>query len=249
MHCISKVVSTSRRASVVKRGFTLIELLVVIAIIAILASILFPVFARARENARRSSCSSNLKQQGLALMQYTQDYDEKLPNYSYGGNGAPLTGGDHWGYDSATFWMQMIYPYHKSKQAFRCPNVTAESPIWGHYGANMLVLHGNWLPPLSIAEMAAPASTYALMDASIYVLEPAKVISPTPGYYLPGAGSAGITGDSGNPSDFNEGRHFGGVNIAFADGHVKWLKSAGPVKEAQNQANSLKNAWDPANPS
>src|SRR5687768_5924591 len=61
------------------KGFTLIELLVVIAIIAILAAILFPVFARARENARRSSCQSNLKQIGLGFAQYTQDYDEKMP--------------------------------------------------------------------------------------------------------------------------------------------------------------------------
>jgi len=60
------------------RGFTLIELLVAIAVIAILAAILFPVFARARENARRSSCTSNLKQQGLAIMQYAQDYDELM---------------------------------------------------------------------------------------------------------------------------------------------------------------------------
>lgn len=83
-----------------KHGFTLIELLVVIAIIAILASILFPVFARARENARRSSCMSNLKQLGLAFMQYTQDYDEQLPKEAIhsGGTvyetGKPITSGD-----------------------------------------------------------------------------------------------------------------------------------------------------------
>ena len=82
---------TRRPAPGIKRshlGFTLIELLVVIAIIAILAAILFPVFARARENARRASCMSNLKQIGLGLMQYTQDYDEKYPcpgSTGYGG--------------------------------------------------------------------------------------------------------------------------------------------------------------------
>src|SRR5690606_6779733 len=76
-----------------KRGFTLIELLVVIAIIAILAAILFPVFARARENARRASCQSNLKQIGLGLMQYTQDYDERLPAGFLTNTGVPYPDG------------------------------------------------------------------------------------------------------------------------------------------------------------
>src|SRR5687768_12296631 len=88
-------------------GFTLIELLVVIAIIAILASILFPVFARARENARRSSCQSNLKQIGLGIMQYTQDYDEKMPAVSWG---------------SGLRWHEVVQPYVKSTQLLRCPS-------------------------------------------------------------------------------------------------------------------------------
>jgi prepilin-type N-terminal cleavage/methylation domain-containing protein len=89
-----------------KTGFTLIELLVVIAIIAILAAILFPVFARARENARRTSCQSNLKQIGLAIAQYTQDYDEKLPMvYNWSGNG--LSG-----------WDEMVAPYIGQKVTF-----------------------------------------------------------------------------------------------------------------------------------
>jgi prepilin-type N-terminal cleavage/methylation domain-containing protein len=75
MRKLHKVTPSRKRT-----GFTLIELLVVIAIIAILAAILFPVFARARENARRASCQSNLKQIGLAVYQYTQDYDEKCPS-------------------------------------------------------------------------------------------------------------------------------------------------------------------------
>lgn len=89
-------------------GFTLIELLVVIAIIAILAAILFPVFGRARENARRSSCQSNLKQLGLGIMQYTQDYDERYP----------MAATENWNVN----WPSMIQPYIKSLQVFRCPS-------------------------------------------------------------------------------------------------------------------------------
>src|SRR4051812_20391972 len=97
-----------------KKGFTLIELLVVIAIIAILAAILFPVFGRARENARRASCMSNMKQIGLGVMQYTQDYDERYPMRYYGG--AP-TGA----IQEANSWRRQIYPYVKSAQLFSCP--------------------------------------------------------------------------------------------------------------------------------
>ena len=101
----------------IKSAFTLIELLVVIAIIAILASILFPVFARARESARRTSCLSNLKQVGLGFVQYAQDYDERLPMTSWqpvahtGGN----DGRDMW-------WMDVLQPYVKSYQVFTCPS-------------------------------------------------------------------------------------------------------------------------------
>ena len=92
------------------KAFTLIELLVVIAIIAILAAILFPVFARARENARRASCQSNLKQIGLGVLQYTQDYDEKMVPAQVTVNGNNIT------------WRGMIYPYVKSVQLFKCPS-------------------------------------------------------------------------------------------------------------------------------
>jgi prepilin-type N-terminal cleavage/methylation domain-containing protein/prepilin-type processing-associated H-X9-DG protein len=101
-----------------KAGFTLIELLVVIAIIAILASILFPVFGRARENARRSSCQSNLKQIGLGIMQYSQDYDERMISGRMSLNNADNVGGN---------WQVMLQPYVKSYQLFQCPSNTSNS--------------------------------------------------------------------------------------------------------------------------
>ncbi len=89
-----------------KKGFTLIELLVVIAIIAILAAILFPVFAQAREKARQTSCLSNEKQIGLAYIQYTQDNDEYYPStVNYGSS-----------------WVHEVYPYVKSTGVFTCPD-------------------------------------------------------------------------------------------------------------------------------
>src|SRR5262249_34189184 len=101
-----------------RRGFTLIELLVVIAIIAILAAILFPVFGRARENARRSSCLSNLKQIGLGIMQYTQDYDEQFPKAWRGSANTGSAATDKYK------WMDAIFPYVKSEQIFNCPSHT-----------------------------------------------------------------------------------------------------------------------------
>jgi len=101
------------------KAFTLIELLVVIAIIAILAAILFPVFGRARENARRSSCQSNLKQIGLGMLQYAQDYDETLPRIAFGADSA--WGGPEW-HPGRAHWMDVAQPYIKSEQVFNCPS-------------------------------------------------------------------------------------------------------------------------------
>jgi len=98
-----------------RHGFTLIELLVVIAIIAILAAILFPVFARAREKARQASCQSNLKQIALAFKMYDQDYDERTPGGWYAS----------WNATEPYFWCWTIYPYLKNKQLLVCPSNTA----------------------------------------------------------------------------------------------------------------------------
>lgn len=99
-----------------KSGFTLIELLVVIAIIAILAAILFPVFAQAREKARQVSCLSNIKQLGLGIMMYTQDYDEMFPIHAYWENDWNTAEG------KAKYWQGRVLPYIKNLGIFRCPS-------------------------------------------------------------------------------------------------------------------------------
>ena len=179
-----------------RSAFTLIELLVVIAIIAILAAILFPVFARARENARRSSCQSNLKQIGLGLIQYTQDYDEKLVNSCYGVTGTSPDGNSVPG--SNYKWMDAIQPYMKSTQIFTCPsdvddnnskttytpynNLPAggSSQFYGSYGINQIYApnttpagaagatgNNGVVQQVSLAELQEPATTFWAMDTAI----------------------------------------------------------------------------------
>ena len=255
-------------------GFTLIELLVVIAIIAILAAILFPVFARARENARRSSCQSNLKQMGLGVLQYIQDYDEILPGSlqdvpgSAPPQGGYLVGGTYW------TWFQLIYPYTKSTQVAICPSSSAPNatPHRGNYAANGVAMFAPaggasdaWADTGVVKDsvFVAPAATYLLMDGGQWSIDPFYAAlrgSAYGSYYLPGTGDVGYAPDSGNPpsangafyqSDFQSGRHFGGVNVAFADGHVKWLKSEKVYREAlkYDHANhSTASQWDPLNP-
>jgi len=206
------------------QGFTLIELLVVIAIISILAAILFPVFARARESARRASCLSNLKQIGLAIMQYTQDYDERYPYLSSGHAGIVYKWPLH-NYTGTIFWYPQIQPYVKSIQVFNCPSAASNlmweggydrgSGAWGNisYGANPLFFRNLALgASVSLAEVDKPSQTATITDANHYSAYP---------YFDDGASPAwqGATG-----TRIQLDRHFDGANIAFADGHVKWMK-------------------------
>ena len=186
------------------RGFTLIELLVVIAIIAILAAILFPVFAKAREKARQASCASNVRQIGLSFMMYVQDYDEKFMRHCY------CTGG--------TCWMYKIDPYTKNDAIYTCPS--KEWPWCNRrgYGFNMSALDC-----AKLADVPAPTDLIMVADCrkkqqSTGNLCPVAFLNH--GMFGGGCGWSGCdSGDSCLADWHNEG-----ANIAFADGHVKWMK-------------------------
>ena len=190
----------------VRSAFTLIELLVVIAIIAILAAILFPVFARARENARRSSCQSNLKQILLGDQQYAQDYDERFPLWQ-------------------TDWKTIEQPYLKSYQIFVCPS--ASDTILS-YTRNAYIS----TTAQTMANITIPSQTVALVDA--YGIDdgyPTYSCWFIPTKTITGASSWNARlypgGANSSAAQIAPERHLEGANYGFVDGHVKWQKSAG----------------------
>ena len=194
------------------RGFTLIELLVVIAIIAILASILFPVFARAREKARQSSCLSNLKQLDMAFQCYAQDYDEQLPS-SFPGRlqDAPLPVTSAWISASATStWdpeLGSIYPYVKNTQIYICPSRKSGSYTGCGYEMSLLC------SAVALGSIDDVSGTCLLSEADCD--DGSTRVDPT----------TGLDGGAGAIC------HNGGSNVAFADGHAKWL-SIGNLSKA-----------------
>ena len=204
----------------IRQGFTLIELLVVIAIIAILAAILFPVFARARENARRASCQSNLKQIGLGFMQYTQDYDERMPGATDGGSGNDKIGG--WMYynnfDGGTpktnfFPAQgAVYPYIKSTQIFLCPSDSQGQTNGNSYAIN------SCMESASATDGVHPGPSMALFDETTQWM----LLSEE------GAGTNKTTDDGYINVGVNKyaDRHFEGSNLLFLDGHVKYYPNS-----------------------
>jgi prepilin-type N-terminal cleavage/methylation domain-containing protein/prepilin-type processing-associated H-X9-DG protein len=205
-----------------RRGFTLIELLVVIAIIAILAAILFPVFAKAREKARTASCLNNIKQLGLAMMQYSQDYDEYYPKCYTADNGA--------GSNVRWFWRNDTYPgqlyaYIKNKQVFVCPSGTP-----GSYGCNTALMPAGASPTPKQGQVTKPAETIAFADANAWG---GDVNTGNGGTFQGGSElrpltAANITavgpGTACNCRSLWAPRHNEMANVAFADGHAKIMK-------------------------
>ena len=241
-----------------KKGFTLIEMLVVIAIISILAAILFPVFARARENARRTSCLSNMKQIGLAAMMYVQDYDEKYPARSMQVGTSPTS----WGRATTGgwYWGELLQPYAKSKQVFYCPNSLdrdRDVPNAYNYSASGVIFPQTATDVISMASIVSPATTYAILEGG-QVQITAKMAKRREeiNWVLAGIGAGGgdctsTTGDTSATAtrECNTPRHFDGNNVVFADGHAKWLKVVTMVNEAKKCTTSLcktnGSAWNP----
>jgi prepilin-type N-terminal cleavage/methylation domain-containing protein/prepilin-type processing-associated H-X9-DG protein len=194
-----------------KKGFTLIELLVVIAIIAILAAILFPVFAKAREKARQASCIFNEKQLALALMQYVQDYDEVFPcNDPF-----PPLGYGNYGYFPWWVGYRMVGiwdPYVKNQKIYDCPSGTPVSPNYMAYGFNAWLVDTDWA--YLDNDSAMPLSS---------VEEPTRVIlmvdKSTPYAYE----ILWYFGSVNYPTEWGVSyRHNEGANFSFVDGHAKW---------------------------
>jgi prepilin-type N-terminal cleavage/methylation domain-containing protein/prepilin-type processing-associated H-X9-DG protein len=230
-----------------RRGFTLIELLVVIAIIAILAAILFPVFARARENARRTSCLSNLKQIGLGMLQYSQDYDESLINHYYGSSGdttSPTASAISYK------WMDAVQPYVKSYQLFVCPSATDRPYVphqtltgsqtatqyqYGGYAMNNVgwqtgdaYTPPTWQGAKSMAAVQVPSTTVWVVDANgMYQIERdygRNITTPDSNAAVP-------------DSRFIRWRHLQTANTLFLDGHAKAMNVGQLMK--RNAANEL----------
>jgi prepilin-type processing-associated H-X9-DG protein len=220
----------------------LIELLVVIAIIAILAAILFPVFAQAREKARQASCVSNLRQIGLALAMYVQDM-EAYPPMSSPGSQVPRTR-----------WADCVYPYAKNETLFSCPSSfpDVQKKPWAHrypdmatqyggYGYNFQYLGNSRFPYTATdAEIERPSETIAVADTGGVVRDDTSIIA---GEYTldppltSSRGSGKASGFYGEGNECGSGipntpgrwrcraapiqRHTGMVSIVFADGHSK----------------------------
>jgi len=187
----------------IQSAFTLIELLVVIAIIAILAAILFPVFGRARENARKSSCASNLKQLGLAAQMYSQDFDEILPRIYVND-------------PSSKSWAQIIQPYVKSTQAFNCPSYSDINYDGTFYSEKLAYgMNARFDPFYSSSQnIGIPLAR---------VSKPSETVLFTDGVNFRTTFTGGAM-DTPPPDRKVAYRHLEMTNVAFVDGHVKSMR-------------------------
>lgn len=231
-------------------GFTLIELLVVIAIISILSSILFPVFARARENARRTNCLNNVKQIALGFMQYTQDYDERLPLYQRCAQQQPA--GSNRGWNSATScpgagqaahpWNNQLQPYVKSNQVFNCPSseygtATQDTKEYAgtatenlSYGYNRYIaldiLQSSGNPPTDISKPGVALSALPQPTVTPLITDSTYYLSDPNRLCVNKTKNSWCTDPSSDGSDPPNPRHLDTFNIAFADGHAKMAKTS-----------------------
>lgn len=218
-----------------RRGFTLIELLVVIAIIAILAAILFPVFARAREKARQTACLSNARQIGTAILSYVQDYDERTPQNWHGNCGGP------YGWD----WMEVSQPYSKNWQIYNCPSGNwgggpddmflqscalglrrSQVGRRGGYGLNS----GRIEPAFPDQQDNGPGGNSNWWSKKLAIISmPAGVIMVAEVHNnAVGCGMFCGTAHAGGRAPWFANnvadRHNDGCNLTFTDGHAKWMR-------------------------
>jgi len=211
------------------RAFTLIELLVVIAIIAILAAILFPVFAQARAKARQTTCLSNQKQIGNAVMMYAQDYDETLVPWAVGSLSS----------FTPTMFTTNLDTYIKNLQVWTCPSeslqiaalsrsISMNETYWYDSGTKTYHYSGaaanlqNAVPPVVLAQLKTPASFIVMGDATPGVLT-SNFTTNVSAYYACTVATKLAAGQPVTSTSYTHMiRHSGGANFTFADGHTKW---------------------------
>jgi prepilin-type N-terminal cleavage/methylation domain-containing protein len=213
-----------------RRAFTLIELLVVIAIISILAAILFPVFARARENARRASCMNNLKQIGLGVMQYVQDNDEKLPIHAANGSTSIINFANAAvaGAAAGQNVYYAIYPYTKSWQILTCPSAASGASPYNPVqpNATSYIVNGVFFASNNGTGNSSRMSLATISQAASRILIQERDTAYNFEGMYPNNTLLGAT----TPQQFREwlyptfsNSHFGGGVLLYADGHAKWL--------------------------
>jgi prepilin-type N-terminal cleavage/methylation domain-containing protein/prepilin-type processing-associated H-X9-DG protein len=241
---LKEMVMAPQHGTAARKGFTLIEILVVITIISLLAAILFPVFARAREKARQASCMSNLKQIGVAAAMYAQDYDEMY---------LPATpGGCDFGSNrtSCFTWQNLAFPYVKNTQLFMCPSGPSPSKIdynpWPYPGASVAyssytynaITTSVWPSgysslytgfykangPLSLAAVQSPATKIFILDAAGGATYSEPRVADYRSQSDSFSGATPSTYEGGSTYTRVSARHSGGFNALYADGHVKWKK-------------------------